>query len=89
MGLAIGRAYPRAGAASDAGAVVIHHHNFLFNLIVLVIVEGDKFAIFIEAFQRHHLTAADLIATATADTFLGIDIQKKFGLPGTSISSCM
>jgi hypothetical protein len=86
VGLTIGWADAGTSTATNAGALVIHHHDLLLNLIVLVIVEVDKLAILIETLQRHHLAAADLITTATAYTFLGINRLKKFGLPGTSIS---
>jgi hypothetical protein len=81
MGLAIGRTDAGASATTDTGAHVIHDHNLLLNLIVLVIIKGNKLAILIEALQSHHFTAADFIAPAAADTFLRVYGLKKIRLP--------
>lgn len=50
VSLAVGRADPGAGAAADTGALIIHHHDLLFDLIVLVAVKFDKIALFVDPF---------------------------------------
>src|SRR6266700_2654660 len=89
MGLAISRTDPGTGAAADAGAVVIHHHDLLFDLVVLVIVERDQFAILTQALERHHIAATHLEAAATSDAFLLVDRQQIGRLPVAAVTGCI
>jgi hypothetical protein len=61
----------------------------LLDLIVLVILEIDKLALVVEAFERHHITAANLEAATAANTFLGIDREQIFWLPFAAIAGCI
>src|SRR6266545_529816 len=81
VGLAIGRTDPGAGAAADAGTVVIHHHDLLFDLVVLVVIERDELAVLTQALERHHIAAADLETATAADAFLLVDREQIGRLP--------
>src|SRR6266545_5583996 len=76
VGLAIGRTDPGTGSAADAGPIIVHHHDLLFDLVILVIVERDELAILTQALQRHYIAAADLEAATAADAFLLVDCQQ-------------
>ena len=86
--LAFCRADARAGAAADARAFVVHHHDLLFDLIVLIVVAGeiDKLAFVVETLEDHDLAAAYFVAAAAADAGLGIDRDEKVGLPSAAVA---
>ncbi len=89
--LAFCRTDTRAGAATDARTFIVHHHDLLFNLVVLIVVasEINKSAIIAEALEDHDLAAAHFVATAAADTSLGIDRDEKVRLPGAAVARCL
>src|SRR6266581_9766754 len=84
MRLAVGGADPGAGAATDTGSLIVHHHDLLLDL-VLVVVEVDELALVGETLERHHVAAANLEAAAAPDAFLLIDGQEISRLPAAPI----
>ncbi len=72
MGLCIGGAHARTRAAADAGSAIGESHDLAFDVVV-IIVEVEQIAAFVQAVQRHDAAAADLETAAAADAEGWID----------------
>lgn len=88
VSLAAGRTDPGAGAAADTGALIIHHHDFFFDLIVLVAVKLNKIALLVDPFQYHDMATTDLEAASASDAFSGIDRDEIIGHPAAAVARC-
>jgi hypothetical protein len=86
VGLAICRANPGTRSAADAGALIIHHHDLLLDLVVLVIIEINELALFIQSLKDHDVTAAHFEAAAAADAFLRINADQIIRIPSAAVA---
>ncbi|CCB66889.1 protein of unknown function [Hyphomicrobium sp. MC1] len=86
MRLAVGRTNARASPAANTRPLIIHDHNLLFDLVIIIIIESDELSILVEAFERHHIPAANLEAAAAANAFLFVNRDKVVRLPKTTVA---
>jgi hypothetical protein len=85
VGLAVRGADPSTSAASDAGSGIGHGHHFAFDLVV-VIVEVDKLTVFVDAFERHHVSPAHLEAPPAPDARFAVDTEQVLRRPRPAVS---
>jgi hypothetical protein len=83
VNLTVDRTHPRTSAASDAGPLVLNHHDLSHDFVV---VQIDDLVPVRQSLERHHLPAADFETSTAADTGRIIDSQKIIRLPITSIA---
>src|SRR5664280_3275596 len=75
-------AHSAACATSNACSRIADSHYLAQYL--LVIIKTNEIAVFSDSLQRHHRTAADFEATATANTNFLVNVQKIRWLPRSS-----